>query len=255
MPQEIRLYTSQTLEEKSELLLDSNQSHYLAHVMRCKVGDYVSLFNGSDGQWQGEITSIAKKSVAILPLKQTRQQISSPDLWLVFSVIKNKSELVVEKATELGVSKIIPLVTRHSVVRSVNLKKLEIHAIEAAEQCERLDIPALETHKDLSYLLGSWEKNRILLYGDESGSGEPLPDLLSSLRAEGVAIQKKIAILIGPEGGFSADEFEMLRACDFAKGFGMGGRILKADTAAIASLACAQAKLGDWDIKPHFIVE
>ncbi len=253
MPQEIRLYTKQQLEQSVEITLDSNQAHYLANVMRCNVGDLLSLFNGHDGQWQAEITSVSKKSITASPLKQTRPQISSPDLWLVFAAIKNKSELVVEKATELGVSKIIPLVTRHSVVRSVNLEKLQINAIEAAEQCERLDIPALETHKDLSYLLGSWDKDRILLYGDESGGGVPLPDLLSSLQAEGVAIQKKIAILIGPEGGFSADEFEMLRACDFAKGFGMGGRILKADTAAIASLACVQAKLGDWDIKPHFI--
>ncbi|MEK6745468.1 MAG: 16S rRNA (uracil(1498)-N(3))-methyltransferase [Pseudomonadota bacterium] len=254
--QEIRLYTKQQLEQSVEITLDSNQAHYLANVMRCNVGDLLSLFNGRDGQWQAEITSVSKKSITSVPLKQTRPQISSPDLWLVFSVIKNKSELVVEKATELGVSKIIPLVTRHSVVRSVNLEKLQIHAIEATEQCERLDIPALETHKDLSYLLGSWEKNRILLYGDESGGGIPLPEILgkenplSRLRGR---VREGVAVLIGPEGGFSADEFEMLRTCDFAKGFGMGGRILKADTAAIASLACVQAKLGDWDQKPHFI--
>ena len=243
----IRLYTTQTLEEKSELLLDSNQSHYLAHVMRCKVGDYVSLFNGSDGQWQGEITSIAKKSVAILPIKQTRPQTSSPDLWLVFAPLKNKTELVVEKAVELGVSKIIPIVTRHSVVRSVNMEKLTIHAIEAAEQCERLDIPALETHKDLSYLLGSWEKDRTLLFGDESGGGESLTKVLGNMK------QQKLAVLIGPEGGFAADEFEMLRASGFGKGFGMGGRILRADTAAVAALACVQSDFGDWDVRPHFI--
>ena len=266
----IRLYTTQTLEEKIELLLDADQSHCLAHVMRCKVGDFVSLFNGSDGQWQGEISSIAKKSVAILPLKQTRPQTSSPDLWLVFAPLKNKTELVVEKAVELGVSKIIPIVTRHSVVRSVNMEKLTIHAIEAAEQCERLDIPALETHKDLSYLLGSWEKDRVLLFGDESGGSESLTKVLGNMknsiqqddenslspweRARVRAIEKSsIAILIGPEGGFAADEFEMLRASGFASGFGMGGRILRADTAAVAALACIQSVLGDWDVRPHFI--
>lgn len=247
MPQ-IRLYIEQSLEQAIPVTLSAEQTHYLTNVMRCKAGDMVNLFNGQDGQWQAEITSIAKKSITTRPLKQTRVQISSPDLWLVFSAIKSKTELVVEKATELGVSKIIPLVTRHSVVRSVNLDKLYIHAIEAAEQCERLDVPALETHKDLSYLLGTWDKDRILLYGDESGGGMPLPALLESTDSN-----KKYALLIGPEGGFAADEFEMLRACDFAKGFGLGGRILKADTAAIAALACIQAKLGDWNEKPHFI--
>ena len=248
MPQEIRLYTEEPLGKSIPVTLSAEQAHYLANVMRCKLGDMLSLFNGRDGQWQAEITSVSKKSITASPLKQTRPQISSPYLWLVFAAIKNKSELVVEKATELGVSKIIPLVTRHSVVRSLNLEKLQIHAIESAEQCERLDIPALETHKDLSYLLGSWDKDRILLYGDESGSGEPLPQVL-----ENADMNKKYAVLIGPEGGFSADEFEMLHACDFAKGFGMGGRIFKADTAITAALACVQSKLGDWDKKPHFI--
>lgn len=248
MAQEIRLYTTQALEERADIVLSVEQSHYIAHVMRCKVGDYISLFNGRDGQWQAEITSVSKKSISVLPLKQTRPQTYSPDLWLIFAPLKNKTELVVEKATELGVSKILPIVTRHSVVRSVNLEKLAIHAEAAAEQCERLDIPTLETHKDLSYLLGAWEKNRILLYGDETGGGESLTKILKNMDNT-----QKTAVLIGPEGGFAADEIAMLRACDFTKAFGMGGRILRADTAAIAAVACVQAQLGDWDIKPHFI--
>lgn len=261
MPQ-IRLYTEESLEQTIPVTLSAEQTHYLTNVMRCKAGDFVSMFNGSNGEWQAEITTVNKKSIAVRPLKQTREQISSPDLWLVFSAIKSKTELVVEKATELGVSRIIPLVTRHSVVRSVNLEKLQIHAIEAAEQCERLDVPALETHKDLSYLLGSWDKDRILLYGDESGGGIHLMKILEDMEnplsrsrgeAQHICCGEGVAVLIGPEGGFAADEFEMLRACDFTRGFGMGGRILKADTAAIAALACIQAKLGDWNEKPHFI--
>jgi 16S rRNA (uracil1498-N3)-methyltransferase len=256
MSQEIRLYTEESLAELTSVTLSEQQSHYLTNVMRCKEGDILSLFNGRDGQWQAEITMVKKKSVTTRPLKQTREQTSSPDLWLIFAAIKNKSELVVEKATELGVSKIIPLVTRHSVVRSINLEKLRVHAVEAAEQCERLDIPVLETHKDLSYLLGEWDKTRILLYGDESGGGVPLPELLEEINSP-LSLRDRdrqgVAVLIGPEGGFATDEFEMLRACDFTKGFGMGGRILKADTAAIAALACVQAKLGDWDRTPHFI--
>jgi 16S rRNA (uracil1498-N3)-methyltransferase len=252
MAQEIRLYTAQPLEKGAGLALGAGQSHYLANVMRAKAGEYVSLFNGRDGQWQAEITSIGKKSVSVTALRQERPQAPCPDLWLAFAPIKNKTELVVEKAVELGVSKIISVITRHCVVRSVNTEKLEAHAIEAAEQCERLDVPALETCKDLSYLLGAWEKERILLYGDESGGGSPLPQLLENIKKPG-GKNIKAAILIGPEGGFAADEFNMLRACDFAKAFGMGPRILRSDTAAIAALAYAMSRFGDWDKAPHFI--
>ncbi len=248
MPQEIRLYIKNHLQKNSPVTLEGDQAHYLANVMRAKPGDKVSLFNGSAGQWQAEISFISKKSIGIIPLEQTREQTTSPDIWLVFAPIKNKTELVVEKATELGVSKIIPIVTRHCVVRSVNMEKLETHALEASEQCERLDIPALETHKDLSYLLGAWDKNRTLLYGDESGGGESLAEILGNMKQP-----QKLAILIGPEGGFAADEFAMLRACDFAIPFGMGPRILRADTAAVSALACVMAQAGDWDIKPHFV--
>ncbi len=251
MAQEIRLYTTQALKQSVPINLEAEQSHYLANVMRCKTGDFVSVFNGHDGQWNAEITAISKKSTSILPIAKTREQSYSPDLWLVFSVIRNKTELVVEKAVELGVSKIIPIVTMHSVVRSVNMQKLTAHAIEAAEQCERLDVPALETHKDLSYLLGSWDKERILLYGDETGCGVSLTRVLDNMKKQ--PGNHKAAVLIGPEGGFSSDELSMLRTCAFAKPFGMGGRILRADTAATAALACVQAQLGDWDIQPHFI--
>ena len=249
MAQEIRLYTPQALSVAVEVMLDGQQAHYLAHVMRCKAGDKISLFNGRDGQWQAELTSISKKAITAAPLTQTRPQTTSPDLWLVFAPIKNKTELVVEKATELGVSKIIPIVTRHGVVRSVNMEKLAVHAIEASEQCERLDIPALETHKDLSYLLGAWEKDRTLLYGDETGGGISLTKILDNMKNK----TPKLAILIGPEGGFAADELDMLRRCTFTKPFGMGGRILRADTAAVAAIACVQAQFGDWDERPHFI--
>ncbi len=250
MPQEIRLYTKQDLSESVNIIFEEKQAHYLAHVMRCKVGNNISIFNGRDGQWLAEISSINKKNVTVIPVKRTRFQELSPDLYLVFSPLKNKTELVVEKATELGVTKIIPFVTRHSVVRSVNLEKLEIHAIEAAEQCERLDIPLLETYKDLSYLLGSWENDRILLYGDETGGGISLTRVLEDIKKQSAV---KMAILIGPEGGFAEGELDMLSKCSFTRAFGMGGRILRADTAAVAALACVQSRFGDWDIKPHFM--
>jgi 16S rRNA (uracil1498-N3)-methyltransferase len=249
MAQEIRLYVATPLWTNANIHLSQEQSHYLANVMRVKTGDMVSVFNGIDGQWQAEVTSVMKKAVSLSCNAKAREQTTSPDLWLAFAPLKNKTELVVEKAVELGVSKLIPIVTRHAVVRSVNMEKLEIHAIEAAEQCERLDIPTLETHKDLSYLLSAWPKDRALLYGDESGGGKALGALLPDLA------QQKIGVLIGPEGGFAREEFEMLRACDFAKPFGMGPRILRADTAAVAALACVQMHRGDWRLAPHFRAE
>ncbi len=248
MAQEIRLYTTQPLKENADIFFDGGQAHYLSIVMRCKAGDKLSLFNGIDGQWQAEITHVGKKTVTAAAISQTRPQISSPDLWLIFAPIKNKTEIVVEKATELGVCKIIPIVTRHCVVRSVNIEKLSTHAVEAAEQCERLDIPTIETYKDLSYLLGDWKTDRILLYGDETGGGVSLQKILQNADKNA-----KYAVLIGPEGGFTADELEMLGVCEFAKPFGMGARILRADTAAIAALACVQANSDDWEAKPHFL--
>ena len=249
MAQEIRLYVGGEFSAGEEIALPVAQSHYLAIVMRVKTSDKISVFNGKDGQWLAEIVEVSKKSVAITPLKQTRPQVTSPDLWFAFAPLKNKTEIVVEKAVELGVARILPVITRHSVVRSVNLEKLSAHAIEASEQCERLDIPEICAYKDLSYLLGEWKKDRILLYGDESGGGEALPKVLAELPKN-----TKLGVLIGAEGGFAADEFAMLRVCDFAKPFGMGARIMRADTAAIAALACVQSQTGDWDLKPHFIL-
>jgi len=247
MAQEIRLHIDSEIIEGGELTLSAPKSHYLANVMRVKTGDKISVFNGKDGQWSAEITTVDKKSVSISPLTKIRPQASSPDLWLAFAPLKNKTEIVVEKATELGVSRILPVITRHAVVRSVNMEKLTAHATEAAEQCERLDIPEIATYKDLSFLLGDWKKDRVLLYGDESGGGKPLAAILAEMPQN-----SKIGILIGAEGGFAEDELNMLRVCDFARPFGMGARILRADTAAVAALACVQSQLGDWDAKPHF---
>lgn len=230
-------------------MLDEAQSHYLAHVMRVREGDRVAVFNGQDGQWEARIASVAKKKVGLLLERQILPQRASPDLWLVFAPIKNKTDLVVEKAVELGVSAIGVVYTKHAVVRSVNAEKLMRHAIEAAEQCERFDVPSLTEYKDMGAFLGAWPKDRTLLYGDESGAGVPFEHLLSGLEAG------KYAVLIGPEGGFSKEEHRMLQAHPQVKPFGMGPRILRADTAAVAALACVQARLGDWDERPHFVAE
>ncbi|MDE3059929.1 MAG: 16S rRNA (uracil(1498)-N(3))-methyltransferase [Pseudomonadota bacterium] len=241
---DIRLYVPQPLVAGERLTLGQGQSHYLAQVMRRKAGDSIAVFNGHDGEWLASVEYVAKKSVTLEVSRLLRLQKRSPDLWLAFAPIKGKTELVAEKAVELGASALLPVFTRHAVVKSINQEKLEAHAIEAAEQCERMDVPRIEAFKDLPALLAHWPEDRILFYGDESGGGTTLRLLLSSLP------HGPFGLLIGPEGGFSAEEHRMLKSTPFVKPFGMGPRILRADTAAVAALACLQCWLGDWEEKP-----
>jgi 16S rRNA (uracil1498-N3)-methyltransferase len=242
----IRLFVNAPYASGQLLALESGQSHYLAQVMRCREGEAIGIFNGQDGLWLADVSQISKKQVSLRLVSQIEPQRSSPDVWLAFAPIKNKSELVVEKAIELGVSKLLPVFTRHAVVRSINHDKLTAHAIEAAEQCERHDVPPISEHKDLAALLGAWPKDRPLLFADESGAGGDLKQVFGALSTN------RCGVLIGPEGGFSLEERQMLLRTAFVHAFCMGPRILRADTAAVAALACVQAWLGDWNEKPHF---
>lgn len=256
----IRLYVPQTYSEGEAVTLAAKQAHYAAHVMRVKPDDVVSLFNGKQGEWLASVAGINKKEVTLKLLKQHLPQKPGPNLWLVFAPIKNKTEIVVEKATELGVGKIITVVMRHSVVTSVKQDKLLAHAIEAAEQSERLNVPAIEHMKDIPALLAGWPSDRTLLYGDESGGGMPMVQLLCDLTSssppnlpsQAGGGKRGVGLLIGPEGGFSKEEHYVLKNHPCVKAFSMGPRILRADTAAVAALACVQAWLGDWQEKPNF---
>lgn len=243
----IRLYIPEAFAPGHRLTLPPPQSHYLAHVMRAKEGINVAVFNGRDGEWLAEVDALSKKTIALRLKHVLNPQKNSPDLWLAFAPIKNRLDGVVEKAVELGVSKLLPVFTRYAVVKSVNMDKITSYAVEAAEQSGRMDVPNIEEHKDISALLGSWPKDRTLLFADESGHGADLKALLPSLPPG------RYGILIGPEGGFAEDERRMLAAMPQVRAFCMGPRILRADTASVAALACVQAWLGDWEEKPHFM--
>jgi len=269
-----RLYINHPLSPGALIMLDAARAHYLLHVMRKKSGDTIAVFNGEHGEWIAEIEQPSKKSVSLSLRSQLSAQRPTPDLWLAFAMIKNKSELVVEKATELGVSRLLPIVTQHAVVKNINMEKLQAHAIEAAEQCERHDVPEITPYNSLAMMLGEWPADRTLLYGDESGGGESLDVILNtrhsafskvkeqnlfhgmdppqSLSASQDDVTTKLALLIGPEGGFSADEHRILQSFPQATPFSMGPRILRADTASVAALACVQMHVGDWHLKPHF---
>lgn len=240
-----RLFVEGAYAAGKTLVLSETQAHYATHVMRAHMGDAVLVFGGQEGEWLAHLVAAGKKEVAVKLDRQTRPQRKSPDLWLAFAPVKAKTDIIVEKATELGAMKILPVIMRHSVVMSVNEKKLAVHAMEAAEQCERLDVPVIEPYPDLQKLLDAWPKDRPLLYGDETGQGAPLKSVLPQ-----VAIP--CGLLIGPEGGFSKEEHALLKSKSFVRAFTMGPRILRADTAATSALACVQMWLGDWDMKPRF---
>jgi 16S rRNA (uracil1498-N3)-methyltransferase len=234
---QIRLYVSDDLGAGAVIALPKTQAHYLQTVMRCKAGDAILLFNGRDGEWQAEITLLQKNGGEVQVTGQTRPQAAEPDLWLCFAPIKfGRIDYLVEKATELGVSQLYPVQTARTVVSRINGERLRAHAVEAAEQSERLSVPELMPYQKLTALLADWPKERLLFYGDETGGGKPLRTLLPQIQ------QTQYALLIGPEGGFAPEELALLKQCPFAQAISLGPRILRADTAALAGLA----QLGAW---------
>lgn len=244
MPSLIRLYTDSPLSEGAVAACDDKRAHYLLNVMRLKAGQEVVLFNGRDGDWQATLEQSGKKSAQLQVTKKIREQRNSPDLWLLCTPLKNsRTDWVVEKATELGVSRICLVTTDYTNIHKVNADRLHAIAMEAAEQSERMDIPKIEKVTALWEYLERWSPNNTLYYGDESGGGHHPFDAIKS---------GKGAILVGPEGGFSKREFAQLRTLAFAKPVTLGPRILRADTAAITLIALTQATAGDWQHKPAF---
>lgn len=244
--QQARLFVSTALQEAAIVELDSDRAHYLRHVLRLGNGDAVSLFNGTDGEWRATIEATGKRGARLSVGARLRDQEPEPDLWLVFAPIKRaRIDFIAEKATELGVSALVPVFTRYTNMTRVNAERLRSIAIEAAEQTERLSVPEVSEPVTLEKLAQSWPRQRRLLMADESGGGEPIAAALGRLDAS--AKRSPWAILIGPEGGFHRDELDLLRKLDFVTAVGLGPRILRADTAALAALSCWQALAGDWE--------
>lgn len=236
-----------SLREGASVALEEGAAHYLIHTLRAKPSEHVALFNGQDGEWAAELTRIGKREVEAKAVRQLKPQHSSPPIGLVFAPVKNeKIDFLVKRAVELGVSDIWPVLTRYTIVSRVNEERLLSNAVEAAEQCGRLDVPTLHPTRKLEYVLSEWKADTLLLHCDESGQGEPLRQALPALPPG------RYAVLIGPEGGFSPQEREMLKNLPYIKPVSLGPRILRAETAALAALACVQAWLGDWNEQPSF---
>ena len=223
------------LAEGARVDLDAGQANYLGNVMRLGEGAEVLLFDGSSGEWIGRIAEAGKKRMALTVERRTREAEAIPDVWLAFAPVKRtQTDWLVEKATELGVAKLIPVMTQRTIAERVKLERLEAIAIEAAEQCGRTRLPEIVKPVPLAHLLT--EDGRTLYFADEAG-GEPV----ASAFRPGAA-----TILTGPEGGFTDEERAKIRAARQAVPISLGPRILRAETAALASLAAYMAVAGDW---------
>ena len=241
-----RLFVDDALKAESALVLDPAQAHYLGHVMRLRVGDAVRLFNGRDGEWTAAIEKLKKSSclMTINGLLQPQEAESGP--WLAFAPVKKtQTGLIVEKATELGVTRLSPVFTARTNSGRVNPDRMRARAIEASEQCGRLTVPEIAAPETLQGFLDQWPVARRLLVLDETGAGQPIAQVLEDLRGGNGGISPECGFLSGPDGGFETSELESLRNLDFVTGVGLGRRILRAETAALSALACWQAILGD----------
>ena len=236
----IRLYVPQSLANGGQIALDEAQSHYLSHVMKLKLGDVLSCFDNQSGEYECVLFSIGKKNSIIDVKAKNKDYEVSPDIWLLFAPLKkDKTDFVIEKATELGVRKIVPVITRYTITEKVKIERLTAQTIEASEQCRRTDIPTIEKVAKFSDLWQNWDHKRKLYYLDETLQGSPVKQAFSSAPAP-------CAVLVGPEGGFATEELAILRRLPFAQGVKLGNRILRAETAAAAALSCWQAMNGDW---------
>jgi len=230
----IRLFVQDGLHAGAAFALSPGQAHYLGAVMRRAAGDEVRLFNGRDGEWTGRLDSLRKDKAGVVVLDQMRPQEQEPDLWLAFAPLKrDATDLVVEKATELGVSVIIPVMTERTNAARVNLERLRAIAVEAAEQCERLTVPAVREPVSLEGLVRSWPKERALVVALERAEVPVLDP--GFRRGDGVGL------LVGPEGGFSGLDRALVMSCPAVRPVSLGPRILRAETAAIVGLALLQA--------------
>jgi len=234
-----RLFVPGSLSAGAEVAVGGNQAHYLAKVMRVSVGDAVVLCDDVTGEWSAQVVSTGKREVVLEPREKLRAREQVPDFWLCPALLKkDRFDFVLEKATELGVRAIHPLVTRRCVADKLNLERARAIVTEAAEQCARTALPELAQPVRLEALLAGWPQDRVLFFADEQG-GEAAGDAFA-------AHSGPAGVLVGPEGGFDDAERAAIRGLPAARPISLGPRILRGETAAIAAAALWMATAGDW---------
>lgn len=236
-----RLFVDAPLAAGAFFGLSRDQSHYLTNVLRMKEGAELLVFNGRDGEWLSRVAETGKKAVTLEAMRQERPQPPLPALLYAFAPIKaGRLDYLVQKAVEMGAGALQPVITQHTQMGTIGVERLQANALEAAEQCGILAVPTVRQPLKFDALLRDWEPNRRLVFCDESAETDnPLP-ALNAIK------ERKLGLLVGPEGGFSDEERRTLRALPFVTAIPLGPRILRADTAAVAALAVIQATVGDW---------
>ena len=237
-----RLYIETSLAEGVGQEATAEQFNYLANVLRLADGAEILLFNGRDGEWKARLSFPSRKKIVLIPVEQTRRQPEAPDLHYLFAPLKvGRMDYLIQKAVEMGAGVLQPVMTQHVQGKIHSTEKLRANAIEAAEQCGILSLPEVAEPVKLKEMLETWPEDRRIIYCDEGDAGQnPLP-VLKAVK------ERKLALLVGPEGGFSEEERALLRSLAFVTPIPLGPRILRADTAAVAALAVIQACIGDWN--------
>ncbi len=262
-----RLFLDAPLAEGGTVTVAREQANYLLNVLRLKAGDGILVFNGRDGEWLARVAPSGKKHCDLTLERRTRPQEAGPDIDYLFAPLKrSRLDYMVQKATELGVARLRPVITRRTIAERVNIERMRANAIEAAEQCGILRIPEVLEPVKLERALADWDATRRLIFCDEAA---PITDPIEALRPLGVSPSgfdtgradtsgsdpagltpstppPPLAVLIGPEGGFDPAEREVLLRKNFTIALSLGPRIMRADTAAVAALALVNAVAGDW---------
>lgn len=237
----IRLFVESPLQAGLVAVCTASQAHYLANVMRLRVGDAVLAFNGHDGEWLAEIAGLKRAEASLIAKERVREQTGGPDIHYLFAPLKKaRLDFMVQKATEMGVGALRPVLTRRTVAERVKIERMRANAIEAAEQCGVLRVPEIVEPEKIETVLKSWPPERTLIFADESA---PLASPIAALKDVPAG---PAALLIGPEGGFTEEERALLCGQPFVVPISLGPRIMRADTAAVAALAVMNAVLGDW---------
>ncbi len=237
-----RLFVEAPLAAAGTVTPNRSQAHYLVHVLRLRSGDDLRVFNGSDGEWLARILATNRKSCTLQLVSRIRAQPDPSDLWYLFAPLKQaRMDYMIQKATEMGAGRLVPVLTHHTQIRRVNGERMRANAVEAAEQCGILSVPDIAPPRPLEQVLADWPQDRHLIFCDEATSDA---DPVAALSACGP--DAALAVLIGPEGGFSDAERAKILSMRHVKRLSLGPRILRADTAAVAALALVQSVCGDW---------
>ncbi len=236
-----RLYVETALAKHASIACTAEQANYLLKVMRLGPDDEILIFNGRDGEWRARLAQVAKRRCGLECLERTRPQQGGPDIHYLFAPLKRaRLDYMVQKATEMGVARLQPVLTRRTTTARVNLARMRANAVQAAEQCRVLWVPEVTPPLQLGVILKSWDLARHLIYCDESA------ELVSPIATLDDLTPGPLAVLIGPEGGFDPGERALLHQMAFTLPISLGPRIMRADTAAVAALALINAVLGDW---------